>query len=325
MDDDRLKDVTQGLRTKEDQLAAVQEWQKRGKLDKIDKIGGGNLQEWLTKNQGTFKDYSQGKLKGDIDKALMGGEEIRRIARAKAAAGATAEVVDEKGIVGPAGITLPASEMVSRANEEAKKAQEVVDRSGANTFIPHNGSQVRAGDLVKLANAAAKEAEDAIEKKGDMAMVVDEEGRLGDKGEKQEAGTLLKAASEKFWEGKDHGDVSQMKPDKIFGGKPQFGLDERTLKAIGQSVAYGIAAQTPGHFGTVAGKIDNWKQLNVFTDSYRKNTEELEQSNRISSEQAAKRYTAIRHVLAGKLSYIGGGGPSTASAPAPAAAPPPTP
>jgi len=120
----------------------------------------------------------------------MGGEEIRRIARAKAAAGATAEVVDEKGIVGPAGITLPASEMVSRANEEAKKAQEVVDRSGANTFIPHNGSQVRAGDLVKLANAAAKEAEDAIEKKGDMAMVVDEEGRLGDKGEKQEAGTL---------------------------------------------------------------------------------------------------------------------------------------
>jgi len=51
MDDDRLKDVTQGLRTKEDQLAAVQEWQKRGKLDKIDKIGGGNLQDGLLKTK----------------------------------------------------------------------------------------------------------------------------------------------------------------------------------------------------------------------------------------------------------------------------------
>ena len=307
MDDDRLQAVTQGLHGKEAQLAAVQEWQKRGKVDKIESIGGDNFQTWLKKNQGTFKDYSQGKLRGDVDTAIASNEEMRTIARAKAAAGATAEVVDEKGIVGLAGITLPASEMVSRANEEAKKAQEVVDRSGANTFIPHNGSQVRAGDLVKLANAAAKEAEDAIEKKGDMTMVVDEEGRLGEKGEKQEAGDLMRAATKNFLAGKDKGDIGKMNLKAIFGGKPKFGFDSETLKGIGRSITQGLVTTAPSIAAGIAGKLDNSESLDRFTTLYRTSIEDAKKLDEIDDERADKLNKAFDHVLAGKLSYMGVG------------------
>jgi len=398
MDDDRLKAVTQGLRGKADQLAALQEWQKRGKLGAIEQIGGTDLKGWLRKNQGTFKNYGQVKLQKDIDNSLASDETIRRAAEAKATAGATATMVDEKGIagpagatvlasdmvtranevikdtnkaktdaraaatviddkgiVGPAGATVLASDMVTRANEIAEKTQSLVKRSGADTFVPHNGSVVKAGDLLKYAQAASKGADDAmnrgedaasiphngvtrgagdlaeeakaasrkadeaVDKKGGEALVADEEDILKKgAGQMVKAGELMRAASEKFWEGRDKGDISKMNFGAIFGGKMKFGLDERTLQEIGRSVAHGIVTQTPSSMGTVAGKIDNWKQLTAFTETYRRSIEEASKAGRISDEQAKNLVSKIKQVLNAKLSFLGGGGPGpTPTAPTP--------
>ncbi|MGD1002983.1 MAG: hypothetical protein ABR884_00195 [Minisyncoccia bacterium] len=327
MDDDRLQAVTQGLHGKEAQLAAVQEWQKRGKVDKIESIGGDNFQTWLKKNQGTFKDYGQGKLRGDVDNAIMSNEEIREIARQKTAAApaarAAAEVVDEKGIVGPAGATVRASDMVSRANEEAKKAQEIVDLRGAATFIPHGGSMVRAGDLVKEAQAASESAKDAMDKAPDDALITDTEGRLGAKGEKQKAGKLMEAASEKFWEGKDKGDAAKTRPNVIFGDKPSLGFDKEQLNEIGKAVAHGVVVQVPGVMGSLAGKTDNLKQLTMLTEAYTKSVQEAERSNKISATQAKAMNSAIKKMLGGKLAFMGGWEPGSAPTPAPTPTPKP--
>jgi hypothetical protein len=390
MDDARLTAVTQGLSGKDKQLAALMEWQKRGKLDKVEKIGGASLQEWLSKNQDTFKNYGQGKLQGDIDTALGSNEEIRRAARAKGAAGATATmvdengimgpagatvlasdmtsranevmqkaaeaknaarttatVVDEKGVVGPVGATVLASDMTSRANEVAKNAETLVKRSGADSFVPHNGSTIKAGDLLKIAQAASKGAEEAmdkneetagilhngkirgagdlaqeakmalqkadaaVDKKGGDANVRDEENRLGrGAGQMVKAGELMQAAAEKFWEGKDKGDISKISASALFGGKAKFGLDEKSLKEIGRSVTHGIAMQAPGLMGSVAGKMDNWKQLTEFTNTYKRSIDEAERANKMTAIRAESLRGSIDKILGAKLAFLGGPAPT---------------
>jgi hypothetical protein len=307
MDDDRLTAATQGLRGKADQLAALQEWQKRGKLDKIDKIGGGSLQEWLSNNQGTLKDYKQGKLSGDIDNAVGSNEEMRTIARGKATAGATAEVVDEKGIISLAGITVSANDLKKGAKDAERDAQGVVDAAGADTIVDHNGRKVKAGELLADAKAATAAADDAIKKKGDMAMVIDTEGRLGAKGEKQEAGDLMQAAAKNFLAGKDKGDIGKMNLKAIFGNKPKFGLDEATLREIGRSITQGLVTIAPGNVGSIAGKLDNAEQLDTFTTLYKTSIEDARKSRKIDNARAEKLNDALEKLLAGKLSYMGGG------------------
>jgi ribosomal protein S20 len=164
-------------------------------------------------------------------------------------------MVDEKGIMGTAGATVNASDMVSHANEAIKNAQEVADRSGTNTFVPHNGSMARAGDVVKEAQtslkgandaidkaeagatvlhngssrkvenltndaqASLKGANDAIDKRMAEAPVADTENTMGrGAGQMVKAGELMEAAAEKFWEGKDKGDVSKMNMSAVFSG-----------------------------------------------------------------------------------------------------------
>jgi hypothetical protein len=369
MSNDRLKIVAQGLSAKEDQLAVLQEFHKRNMLDDKDvRVGGKNLggsDGWLRANQGTLKNFDQGKLGKDVDTTLVSNETIRRAAEAKAAARpnaeATATMVDEKGIMGTAGATVNASDMVSHANEAIKNAQEVADRSGTNTFVPHNGSMARAGDVVKEAQtslkgandaidkaeagatvlhngssrkvenltndaqASLKGANDAIDKRMAEAPVADTENTMGrGAGQMVKAGELMEAAAEKFWEGKDKGDVSKMNMSAVFSGKAKFGMDAKTLSEIGKSVAHGIAMQAPGLAGTVAGKIDNWKQLTEFTNTYKRSIDEAERTNKMTSKRAQDLRNAIDKLLVSKLSFLGGPEPA---APVPAAAPipPPTP
>ena len=84
------------------------------------------------------------------------------------------------------------------AKDAERDAQGVVDAAGADTIVDHNGRKVKAGELLADAKAATAAADDAIKKKGDMAMVIDTEGRLGAKGEKQEAGVSDAGRGKKF-------------------------------------------------------------------------------------------------------------------------------
>jgi hypothetical protein len=325
MDDTRLVNVTQGLNDKEDQLAAVKEWQGRGKLDKIERIGGTNFADWLKKNQSTFGDYHQDKLKGEVDTALGSDAEIRRIAEVKGAAAKTATAVDTNGIVGTAGATVSASDLAGGARVVAQNAQEAVDTVGANTIIEHNGRNVSAADLLAQANAAAAQGDDAMTAKSDNADIKDETGLLGPAGQIVKAGNLMQKAAEKFWAGKNKKDAQNMRADAIFGDKPKFGLDPKTMEELGKSIAHGVTIQAPGIAGTIAGKIDNWKQVIKFGDTYTKATMDARDSGQLTPDQATERAKAMKKILAGKLTFAGGGHDDHGDDHAPTPTPGPTP
>jgi hypothetical protein len=379
MDDDRLKDVTQGLTGKTDQLAAVREWQKRGKIDKIEKIGGGNFSDWLKKNQGTFKDFGQGKLSGEIDTSMASNNKIRTLAGIMGAARAgvdtqaitdSTEVMDKNGIFGPAGTMVPAKDLTKAAADTTANKQtatdnvRVVDKSGV---LGSAGKMVSAKDLAKAArdddslksaqaiidnpdsngtdikNAqshkkeledAGKDADkaiadaitkktkeakeavedakkaiaDAINTKVDAIEVEDKENLLGHGAGKTapvgEFRELMQKESESFWEGKDKSAVSKGNSSAIFGNKAKFGLDKETLNEIGRSVAHGIVTQIPGAMGSIAGKLDNSKQLETFTSVYKTSIEDAEKRGKISEERAKELNDALKKVLAGKLAYM---------------------
>jgi hypothetical protein len=334
MDDDRLQAVTQGLHGKEDQLAAVQEWQKRGKVDKIEKIGGDNFADWLKKNQGTFKDYGQGKLSGDIDTAMGSNDKIRKIAQvtggARAAISAEeietitngAQVVDKSGIMGPAGATVSAKDLARAGKDETafKDAQAVVDNPKSNKKDIAN-AKAHIKQYQDAAGDADQAIAEAINKKVDEVDVVDKENLLGrGAGKPAKAGEfreLMHTESEKFWAGKDKSDAAKVKSNAIFGDKPKFGMDKEALNEIGRSVAHGIATQMPSAMGSIAGKLDNSKQLETFTSVYKTGIEDARKSGKINDMRARDLNNALKKVLAGKLAYMGMGGPESTPVPTP--------
>lgn len=307
MDDDRLVNVTQGLRAGEDQLAAVQEWQKRGKLDKIKEIGGLSFADWLKKNQQSFTDFTQGKLKGDVDKMLMSDELMRETARTKAEAGSKAQVVDKNGIMGTVGATVSASALAQEAKALAESAENSV-KAGINTVVDRNGRRMKADALLSESQATAKEADDAVEEAGNNVDVVDKSGLLGEKGKTVKAGKLMDAASENFWKGKDRGDVQKMRPDWMFSEKPKFGLDDATLKVLQRATTHGVATQTPTHFGSLAGKVDNTKGLTALMDSYKKDIEAAVAGGKMTEENKEKIVKALGKLLDKKFLQFGSGG-----------------
>ncbi len=83
--DEELRDQLMGtgkILGADKQLAYIQELQKRGKLDKIDKVQGQDFATWLDKNESLFTNYGQGKLLGDVNKQL-GSNKPMRAAQAK--------------------------------------------------------------------------------------------------------------------------------------------------------------------------------------------------------------------------------------------------
>ncbi len=341
MDDDRLKDVTQGLTGKTDQLAAVQEWQKRGKVDKIEKIGGDNFATWLSKNQGTLKDYGRGKLSGEIDTAIGSNEKIRTLAGVLGAARKevdtqavtdSTEVMDKNGILGSAGVMVSAKDLAKAARDDdsLKNAQAIIDTPGSNATDIKNaqahikefkGAEKDADKAIadaiakktKEAQEAAEDADkaiaDAINTKVDSVDVKDKENLLGrGAGEPAKAGEfreIMQKESETFWAGKDKGDASKIKSGAIFGNKEKFGLTKETLNEIGRSVAHGIVTQVPSAMGSIAGKLDNSKQLETFTSVYKTGIEEAKKSGKIDEKRAEDLNDALKKVLAGKLAFIG--------------------
>ena len=331
MDDDRLISVTKGLKREEDQMAAVQEWQKRGKLDKIEGIGGGTLEQWLSKNQEGMGYMAQGKLRGDVDKQIMSDEEMRRIARVQGAAASKVQVVDTTGIMGTAGATVSASALEERANALAAETKSGIEAGNETTI--HNGKTVNSRDLLDEARTAAKEAGGAQENARRDAKVTDDKDLLGQgPGKEVKAGELMDAASEKFWKGKDKGDVSKMRPDWMFGDKPKFGLDDATLKALQKATTHGIATETPTHFGPLAGKVDNFKSLTELMNSYRESIDRAVDAGKMTDTQRGKINDALDKILNKKYAYLGGGdegggegggGRGGGPAPAPALSPEP--
>jgi hypothetical protein len=334
MDDARLQAVTEGLHGKEDQLAAVQEWQKRGKIDKIEKIGGGNFKEWLGKNQGTFKDYSQGKLSGDIDTAMGSNDKIRKIAEVTGGARATlsaeeiekitnsAEVVDKNGFV-----NFPNQKASAKRLAEAAKTDDGFIKAQATLDDPDSSKNEKkeARKVVKKFQDAIDDADAAIAKaineKVDDVDVVDKENLLGrGTGKTAKAGEfrkLMDTESETFWGGKDKGDAAKVKSNAIFGDKPKFGFDKETLNEIGRSLAHGIVTQMPSAMGSIAGKLDNSKQLEAFTSVYKTGIEDARRLGKINERRAKDLNDALKKVLAGKLAYMGMGGPESAPVPTP--------
>jgi hypothetical protein len=334
MDDARLQAVTEGLHGKEDQLAAVQEWQKRGKIDKIEKIGGGNFKEWLGKNQGTFKDYSQGKLSGDIDTAMGSNDKIRKIAEVTGGARATlsaeeiekitnsAEVVDKNGFV-----NFPNQKSSAKKLAEAAKTDDGFIKAQATLDDPDSSKNEKkeARKVVKKFQDAIDDADAAIAKaineKVDDVDVVDKENLLGrGAGKTAKAGEfrkLMDTESETFWGGKDKGDAAKVKSNAIFGDKPKFGFDKETLNEIGRSLAHGIVTQMPSAMGSIAGKLDNSKQLEAFTSVYKTGIEDARRLGKINERRAKDLNDALKKVLAGKLAYMGMGGPESAPVPTP--------
>jgi hypothetical protein len=334
MDDDRLKAVTEGLHGKEDQLAAVQEWQKRGKVDKIEKIGGDNFADWLKKNQGTFTDYGRRKLSGDIDTAMGSNDKIRRIAEITGGARATlsaeeieritnsARVVDKNGFTNYPNTEVSAKDLAeaARTDDDFIKAQATIDDPDSS-----KEEKKEARKVVKKFQGAIDDADaaiaDAINKKVDDVDVVDEENLLergaGKPAKAGEFRTLMQKESETFWEGKDKGDASKVKSSAIFGDKPKFGLSKEALNEIGSSVAHGIATQVPSAMGSIAGKLDNSKQLETFTSVYKTGIEDARKSGKINERRARELNDALKKVLAGKLAYMGMGAPETTPVPTP--------
>jgi hypothetical protein len=326
--DDELVDLAHGTRGNDNRLAVLGELQKRNKLDKIDKMDGKDLTTWLADNEQTFKGFGQGKLQNDINTALVSSNEMRRVAQVKAAAGAQTPTVDKYGIVDTAGTKISAGDLAGGARVVKKNAQERVDTLGANAIIDHHGRKVKAGDLVKEADNTIKEAQDLMDQKGDVANVADITGLLGPAGQTVKAGDLLRAASEKFWAGKDKGDVAKMKPETIFAGQAKFGLDANTIRALGKAITHGVATQTPTLVSSITGKLDSWKQLNTFVADYKKSIDDAMRAGKMSSGDRNKLSDAITKVLGNKLVVTSeeqnaaaqaGGAPAT---PPPATPPP---
>ena len=302
MDDDRLISVTKGLNglaAGADQIGAVQEWQKRGKLDKIDEVGGMSFEKWLTKNQGNLGYMAQGKLRSDIDKQLMSDEEMRRIARVQGEASSKAQVVDKTGIMGTAGATVLASALQKEADALSESAKKSAD-AGINTVV-HKGRRVNSTDLFNESRAAVKEAREAQENAAADAEI------SNGSGQKVKAGELMEAASEKFWKGKDKGDVTKMRPDWMFTDKPKFGLDDATLKALQKGTAHGIAVETPSHFGAVAGKVANSHARDELVRSYIESAQKGFESGKISPDEKKNIDNSLRKILNRLYSQVGGG------------------
>lgn len=322
MDDSRLVEVTKGLRREEDKFAAVAEWQKRGKLDKIKEVGGTDFATWLSKNQEKFDYNSQGKLKGDIDKQLMSSEEERRIAREMAPAAGTVDtqavtdgvrVVDKGGIKGTAGDIVSAKDLAKAARDmDTRDARAIIldpkssdsDRKNAQEHIAEIENAIKDAD-----DSIANAVNDAISKKQNDVDVKDVNNLLGrGAGQTVKAGDLMKVASEKFWEGKDKGDIGKMRPDWMFSKNPKFGLDKDAIRALKRATAEGIATQTPTHFGVVAGKVDNARGLKELIGFYRDSVNEGFADGKITHDDRTKILRGVDRVLERKLSQIGGGG-----------------
>ena len=117
----------------------------------------------------------------------------------------------------------------------------------------------------------------------------------------------MQAAAKNFLAGKDKGDIGKMNLKAIFGNKPKFGLDEATLREIGRSITQGLVTIAPGNVGSIAGKLDNAEQLDTFTTLYKTSIEDARKSRKIDNARAEKLNDALEKLLAGKLSYMGGG------------------
>lgn len=280
MSDDRLKNRTQGLGAldKDGQIAAVAEWQKRGKLDRIEKVGGMSLNDWFKKNKRTLEDYDQWKLASDIEKTFTSNISQRDAAKAQGAA----TVVDTHGIMGTAGKTVNAMDLSEESRKLATDVEEAIESVGPTTTIDHNGKLVQAKDLLQNAKDSAASANDAMHN----VLVSDEENITGNgAGSMVKAGELMNKAAEKFWKGKDRGDVAKMRPDYVFGGEAKLGMDAHTVRALAKGITHGIATQTPSHLGSVIGKLDNKKKLTEFVEDFRGSVEKALASGNMTKQE----------------------------------------
>lgn len=280
MSDDRLINRTQGLGAldKDGQIAAVAEWQKRGKLDRIKEVGGMSLQEWFDRNKQTLDDYDQGKLSADINKTLSSSKGQRTAAKAMG----TASVVDTHGIMGTAGATVNAVDL-SEASKKILSSESLPEAAAlAAGGVTHNGQHIQLSDLLTNAKDSAKSADDAM----DNVDVVDTDNDTGrGAGSMVKAGELMNKAAEKFWKGKDRGDVAKMRPDYIFGSEGKLGMDAHTVKALAKGITHGMATQTPSHLGSMISKLDNKKAMTAFVEDFKESVEKALASGKMTREE----------------------------------------
>jgi hypothetical protein len=224
--------------------------------------------------------------------------------------------------MGAAGATVSAKDLAKTGKDETafKDAQTVIDNPKSNKKDIAN-AKAHIKQFQDAAGDADQAIADAINKKVDEVDVVDKENLLGrGAGKPAKAGEfrdLMQKESETFWEGKDKSDASKGKSSAIFGDKPKFGLSKEALNEIGRSVAHGIATQMPTAMGSIAGKLDNSKQLETFTSVYRTSIEDAKKSGKINERRAKELNNALKKVLAGKLAYMGVGEPGATPAPTP--------
>jgi hypothetical protein len=291
-----LSAMLQGARPAERQMAILAELQKRGKLDKTTKIGNQDLSTWLHENGQVFSDYGQGKLKGDIDKTLSSNDTMRMVAKAQGAV----TVEDKNGVLGTPGATVSAIQLSQKAASEAREARDV--RESLQERVK-NGEKV--SDIALNANFQEIQKAESAKADADAAMdgirMSDDEGVMGAAGEMRSAGELMRAASEKFYDGMTKKDIGETRPDQIFDGKGKFGLDENAIKALGRAVAHGMAVKVPTLVPSTIGKIDSWKKLQSFADEYDNAIESAFKNNSIDEALRKKLHEAFKKSLGNRL------------------------
>ncbi len=314
MSDERLVEVTKGLREKPDQFAALAEWQKRNKLYKVEQIGGTDLNTFLDKNESLAKSgYDQGKLMSDINKNFGNDADGRRISRARAAEMEKVDVVDSRGIVAAPGTKVSAADLAGGAKVVIENAKEAIKEFGLDTTVNHNGRIVRADTLIEDAHKSIADADDAADK----VEVKDEKGLLGPAGKMQRAGELLQAASDKFVKGLDKGDFAKTHPDYLFEGEGKFGLDENTVRGLGRAFAQSIVSTNPLLISSAVGKLDKEDEIKSFMREITKAIDNAVATNHLTKKDANRLQNQyLGRSIEKRISNIATGGGGGGAAPA---------
>lgn len=338
MTDDELIMAAQGARGDENTLAVLAESQKRGKLTKLRKVGGEeDLNTWLQKNDHVFKEFNQGKLQGDINKAIAPNV-LREAAAIQAAAEVNAPILkDEHGLFGKPGAEVDARALKGEAENAASKAEEAIKqyREGKikidgmepeDVPVEHRGTRVPAGELLRHAQEASAASDKVLadqEAQKDSVPFVDRTGYLGQAGKEYPVGDFLKQASEKFYGDLDKKDASQILGNDLFGKKPAFGLSKEALDLLSRAVAHGIATSAPSLAGTLAGKLDNSEKLKNFIGKYTEGLDKAVASGKITPQEARERKGGIKQIRKGMIYGYGPGSRGGEEGGAPPAAPTP--
>ncbi|HVM77304.1 MAG TPA: hypothetical protein VMU07_04085, partial [Candidatus Paceibacterota bacterium] len=309
--DDELERMLQGARPMDRKLAILGEYQKRDKLDKVKSIDGVDLSTWLQRpdSERAFKDYDHGKLQKDIDNSLNSDKTMRAVAKKQG----SVMVADTNNYLGKGvNAMVPAVDLSRRASEEARKAQDVGDKLEERK---KKGENISDADInlnkqeVSKAEAARKAANAAM----DDVTVVDTEGILDEKakGAEVKAGNLMRAASKKFYAGKDASDIGKSNPGAIFDGKAHYGLDERSLKALSRAVSHGIASEIPSVVSKITGKLDSQSKLEALAAEWHG---AIIDAYEYDAEKRGQLLDSFKKVMGNKLLF------ASSEAPAPVAA-----